>query len=151
MKRLHLLFRAFAAVALASALVVAAVVATVAVPSILTGCQTNGGGDQFVIEAEKDLRSTFHIVDAFLEYEASNRRTVGPDVTAVADAMRRDFPPAYKAARDSLRAYKENRDPQGRANVSTWLKTLNAAMLSALRALPQQEAAAALNRSNPTP
>lgn len=123
-------------------------VGTVAAVVTATGCSTTAtSGDPFVVEAEKDLRTAFNVVDSFLEWEANNRATAGSDVTAAADTIRTTFPAAYKSAWDTLTTYKQNRDPAGRANLATWLQTINAAMLNAVRAMPQAQASSAISKS----
>ena len=96
-----------------------------------------------VVEAEKDIRTAFHLVDGFLSWEAANRTTAGPSVTAIADDLRESFPSALQSAQDTLRAYKRHRTPEGRADVTAWLATVNAAMLAALRHLPPPQTAEA--------
>lgn len=121
--------------------------------SVLSGCsstQVAPGQDAFVVEAEKDLRTAFHVVDGFLAWEAANRSTAGQEVTALADDLRVQFPAYLQSARDVLRAFKRNRTPEGRASVATWLDTVHAAMLAALRHLPAPEANAAY-RATGTP
>lgn len=110
---------------------------------VLTGCASNSvaeGHDPFVVEAEKDIRTAFHVVDGFLAWENTNRAVAGPEVTAFADTLRLSFPDYLTSAQSVLRAYKENRTAEGRASVMTWLETLNAAMLRAVQHLPEKDA-----------
>lgn len=135
------------AACLATFVLIAGIALTGAVGvSVLSGCsstQMAPGQDAFVVEAEKDLRTAFHVVDGFLAWEAANRLTAGHDVTTLADDLRIQFPAYLQSAQDVLRAYKRNRTPEGRASVTTWLETVNAAMLAAVRHLPAPEANAA--------
>lgn len=112
----------------------------------ITGCsstQVAAGHDPFVVEAEKDLRSAFHVVDDFLAWEHANRRTLSPAVTSFADDLRIQFPAYLQSAEDTLRTYKRNRTPENKASLSTWLATVQAAMAQAITFLPPPEAAAA--------
>lgn len=121
--------------------------ALVTVPVITgTGCassQVDPGSEAFVVEAEKDIRTSFKIVDAFLQWEHLNRTTAGPDVTAAADKLRVDFPKWHASAQTVLRAYKTARTPESRGDVTTWLNTLTTAMLEAVKYLPPAEASKA--------
>jgi hypothetical protein len=121
----------------------------------LTGCASSGqvaeGQEAFVVEAEKDLRTAFHVVDGFLAWEAANRAAVGAEVTALADDLRVRFPVYLQSAEDVLRTYKRTRDADGRASVRTWLTTVNSAMLAALRHLPPPQANAAYAAAGPSP
>jgi hypothetical protein len=106
---------------------------------ITTGCSTTEvapGHDAFVVEAEKDLRTAFHVVDAFLSWEERNRPVVGEEVTNLADDLRVQFPAYLASAQDVLRTYKRSRTPEGRGDVVTWLQTVQSAMLAAVRHLP---------------
>jgi hypothetical protein len=116
---------------------------------ILPGCASSGtveaGSESFVVEAEKDIRTAFNVVDAFLQWEAANRSLAGADVTRVADQLRSQFPGYLASARDTLRTYKTNRTPENRASLSTWLATINTAMLQAVQHMPAPAASAAYN------
>jgi len=121
----------------------------ITIPTVpLTGCQSTGvaaGSEAFVVEAEKDLRTSFSVVDAFLQWEASNRAIAGKDVTKVADTLRVEFPKALASARETLRVYKSNRTPENRGNLATWLATVNEAMLQSIKYMPASTATAAYN------
>lgn len=111
------------------------------------GCasnQTAPGSEAFVVEAEKDLRTAFHVVDGFLRWELANRGgAASPDVTKIADTLRVEFPGKLASAEKVLRAYKANRDPNGKADLMAWVNTLTTAMLEAVKHLPTKEAEAA--------
>ncbi len=115
------------------------------------GCATSSSvrpvHDAFVVEAERDLKSAFYVVDAFLLWEERNRHTAGPAVTAIADDLRIQFPAYLTSAQDVLRTYKRTRTPEGRADLATWLQTVQAAMLQAVKHMPAQDADAAIARA----
>lgn len=118
---------------------------------ITAGCsstQVAPGHDAFVVEAEKDIRTAFHVVDAFLQWEERNRPVVGEEVTNLADDLRVQFPAYLASAQDVLRAYKRSRTPEGRADVVTWLQTVQSAMLAAVRHLPPAVTDSAIVTSN---
>lgn len=124
------------------------VVIPTVVPLALTGCsstQVAAGSEAWVVESEKDLRSAFYVVDEFLRWEHANRATAGADVTKLADTLRREFPGKHASAEAVLRTYKRTRTPEARADASTWVATVNAAMIEALRHLPPAEATKAFN------
>lgn len=79
----------------------------------------------------------------FLAWEHANRATVGPEVTALADDLRVQFPAYLQSAGAVLKAYKLNRTPEGKASLTTWLATINAAVLQAVKHLPTDNADAA--------
>jgi hypothetical protein len=142
--------RLFAAILLATALLGSLILFGAAT----TGCSTTqvaAGHDPFVVEAEKDLRTAWHVVDGFLSWEDTNRKTVDPGVTAIADDLRIAFPSYLQSAEDVLRAYKRSRTPANRSNLQTWLVTVQTAMEQALRYLPSVEATQAYRAAGVKP
>lgn len=133
-------------------LAAALAVAVTAPITLTTGCASSSevepGHDAFVIEAEKDLRTAFSVVDAFLQWEHLNRATAGQDVTAAADALRVSFPKSYQSAQAVLRTYKRTRTPESRADLGTWVATINAALIEAVKHLPAPEAQRAFSAAN---
>lgn len=134
-------------------LLIACLALVVAVPitGTITGCQSSqvaAGSDAFVVEAEKDIRTAFHLVDGFLLWESQNRATAGPEVTQAADMLRVNFPAWHRSAQKVLRTYKAARTPEAKADLSTWLATINSAMLQAVKYLPTAEANNALRTAN---
>ena len=77
------------------------------------------------MNSEKTIGIAFDAVDAFLRWEHAHRRAVPSEVTKAADAIRKDAPDAFRNARSVLRAYKENRTPEQKALLDTWLATVN--------------------------
>lgn len=113
---------------------------------LFAGCfarQVADGHDPFVVEAEADLRTAFHVVDGFLAWEQANRAGLSPEVTALANQLRRDFPGYLDSAERVLATYKRARDPASKVQVNTWLVTVNSAMLAALEHLPPSETSTA--------
>lgn len=142
--------RLFGAILLATALLGSLIL----IGAANTGCSTTQvaeGHNPFVVEAEKDLRTSWHIVDGFLSWEHANRKTVDPGVTAIADDLRVAFPSYLQSAEDVLRAYKRSRTPANRAELQTWLVTVQTAMEQALRYLPSPEATRAYRAAGVKP
>lgn len=122
-------------------------IAALTLAVLVVGCSSIApGNDPFVVEAEKDLRTAFHVVDSFLAWEHANRATVGSDATKTADHLRRQFPGYLASAKTVLESYKANKDPGTRGSLETWLTTINTAMLQALAHLPSETAAKAYNQ-----
>jgi hypothetical protein len=99
-------------------------------PSIIlsTGCSAPSGvtqGDPVVVNSEKAIEASFKTVDAFLKWEHENPAVVTPAVHAVAQDIRRKAPDAFRNARAVLRAYKQNRTPEQKALLDTWLATIS--------------------------
>lgn len=98
-------------------------------PSIVfnTGCAPSGviQGDPVVVNSEKAIEASFKTVDAFLKWERENPAVVTPAVHAVAQDIRRKAPDAFRNSRAVLRAYKQNRTPEQKALLDTWLATIS--------------------------
>jgi hypothetical protein len=98
-------------------------------PSIIltTGCAPSGviQGDPVVVNSEKAIEASFKTVDAFLKWEHENPAVVTPAVHAIAQDIRRKAPDAFRNARAVLRAYKQNRTPEQKALLDTWLATIS--------------------------
>ena len=98
-------------------------------PSIIltTGCAPSGviQGDPVVVNAEKAIEASSKAVDAFLKWEREQQPASPPAVHAIAQDIRRKYPDAFRNARAVLRAYKENRTPEQRALLDTWLATIS--------------------------
>jgi hypothetical protein len=130
--------RLFAAIVLATSLLGSLIL----IGAAITGCSTSQvaeGHDPFVVEAEKDLRTAFHVVDGFLKWEHANRRNLDSGITALADDLRVQFPMYLQSAEDVLRTFKRSRTPESKADLQAWLATVQRAMEQALRYLPQAE------------
>lgn len=110
---------------LASIFVVAALLGA---PSVIlnTGCAPSGvvTGDPVVVNSERAIATAFDAVDGFLRWEHSNPAVVTPRVHAVAQKLRAEAPDAFRNAHAVLRAYKQNRTPEQKALLDTWLATL---------------------------
>ena len=92
-----------------------------------TGCVGLApGAEAFVVRSEQTIASSFATVDTFVNWESANRASLPESVTAVADALRVDFPPAHDAALASLQVYKRTRSASDKDSVTTWIATLRA-------------------------
>ncbi|MCW5557716.1 MAG: hypothetical protein KIT22_07780 [Verrucomicrobiae bacterium] len=97
----------------------------------MPGCMTSGS---LALRAEQTIATSFATTDAFLQWEETNRDTVSEEITAVADTLRSDFPPAHEAALDALAAYKRSRDVESYDALRAWLTTLQEMTAAAKRA-----------------
>lgn len=97
-------------------------------PSIIltTGCAPSGviQGDPVVVNSEKAIEASWTTVDAFLKWERQQQPASPPTVHAVAQDIRRKAPDAFRNARAVLRAYKQNRTPEQKTLLDTWLATI---------------------------
>lgn len=84
------------------------------------------GAEAFVVRSEQTIASSFATVDTFVNWESVNRDSLPASVTAVADTLRVDFPPAHDAALASIQVYKRTRSASDKDSVTTWIATLKA-------------------------
>jgi hypothetical protein len=109
---------------LASALIL---VGALGISAMSTGCTGLApGAEPFVVRTEQTIASSFATVDTFVHWEEANRDSLPESVSAVADALRDDFPPAHNAALASLQVYKHSRSAEDKDQVTAWLATLRA-------------------------
>jgi hypothetical protein len=94
---------------------------------LTSGCASvDRDQDPVVVRAEQTIQGTFALADAFLGWEENNRAMAPVQVLVFADRLREEFPPANRAARRLVKAYKANRTPENRAELATALKVLEA-------------------------
>lgn len=104
-----------------------------------TGCSTNKvaeGSDPIVVNAERLQATAFEALDMLMTMEENNRaylRSVAPEVERAANLIRRDGPNALKSLEDATLAYKRNRTPENKANMETWIKTVEALKATAIK------------------
>lgn len=70
------------------------------------------GADRIVVRGEQGITTTFGGVDLFLKAEHDNRAWVAaelPDVHAIAERLRTEFPPAEREAVAALKLYRRTR------------------------------------------
>jgi hypothetical protein len=97
------------------------------IPALLlvSGCKALAPeADPVVVRAEQTISISYETANTFVQWEASNRESIPPDVTAAADTVRTDFPPAHRAALDALAAYKADRSAYAKDKLLQWLSTL---------------------------
>lgn len=126
-------------------------------PFAITGCQTTAttqtpgtparGPSAIVVEAERDLRIAFHVVDAFLEWEFNNRQLVSKDVQTLAANLRENFPAIYAGATAAVRGYKRTHAVADNDRLTTALAALNQTAVAAMRLLPSDQTAVAVDRA----
>ena len=101
------------------------------------GCaQLQKGADPIVVRAEQLYQGAHSIMDSFLSYEMSNRevlKQLSPQILETANLMRRDGPKAVDGLMAATEAYKANRTPENRANLSTYIALVDALQNEALR------------------
>lgn len=100
-----------------------------------TGCASVAEGhDPIVVNAERVSASAFDLIDSFLQYEAANRELLwrtDQGIKRVADQLRDQAPGAIKTLRNATKAYKANKTPENKANLATWLATVNSLLADA--------------------
>ena len=102
-------------------------VGALGISSMTVGCLgVAPGSEAFVVRSEQTISSSFSTVDTFVTWEAANRDSLPESVTAVADTLRVDFPPAHNAALASIQTYKRTRSATDKDSVTTRLATLKA-------------------------
>lgn len=77
------------------------------------------GHDPVVVGAEQTAKLSLSYASEFLKWEWPNRAGLPKEVTALADDVRSDFPPAYGDFRAATKAYKTTRSPEHRATLLT--------------------------------
>lgn len=102
-------------------------VGALGISAMTVGCVgLEPGSEAFVVRAEQSIASSFATADAFTHWEEANRDSLPESVTAVADTLREDFPPAHNAALASIQTYKRTRSASDKDSVTTWIATLKA-------------------------
>lgn len=78
------------------------------------GCQTTiaPDADPVVVKSQQALEISLAITDKFVAWERKNQKVVSPDVHAVAETIRKEFPPVFGIAMNLLKQYKLSRDPE---------------------------------------
>ena len=89
--------------------------------------------------ARKSVHSAVLLADGFLNYELVNRATLDPKITAAADRIRVEMPPAVHNLRAALDAYDANPSPTTQAAVQSGLGVLQALADVAAAALAQAQ------------
>lgn len=94
--------------------------------TLLSGCKNGAftvapGADPVVVTAEQSISTAWNVVNTFVEFELAHRSSVGPDVTAIADTIRREAPDKFRLARSLMASYKNNRTAENKANLDTAL------------------------------
>lgn len=102
--------------------------ASVALVGCTSGCRSVAeGSDPVVVRAEQAADISFEIMDAYLSLEENNReylRTVSPEFEKAAIRVRTDGKAAIENLRSATKTYKQNRTPENKANITTWLATV---------------------------
>lgn len=115
--------------------------APVALVGCTGGCSTVAEGhDPIVVRAEQAADLSFEVFDSYLRLEEANRdylRTVSPEFEKTANAIRVDGRAAIESLRSATKAYKNNRTPENKANVETWLRTVEVLRQTALKYIGQ--------------
>lgn len=99
------------------------------VPLALVGCSggcasVQEGQDIVVVRAEQTADLSFQIMDTFITFEDNNHeflKTKAPSVVEAANKVRTEGKKAINGLRDATKAYKNNRTPENKANMQTYL------------------------------
>ena len=84
------------------------------------------GADPVVVHAEQSLATSRDILDSFVQYDYSHRKSIPENVHTMAEAIRRGAPAKYRAAIAILDAYKANRSPENKASLDSYMAALEA-------------------------
>jgi len=97
----------------------------------LAGCQpfkvaeVLPGNDPLVVNAERMAAASLASFDAVTQYDHRNlefMKTQLPAVHEQVQALRREFPPVYRAFRDSTKLYKTTRQPEAATEMNKLLR-----------------------------
>lgn len=73
----------------------------------LVGCASIApGSDPVVVNTERTLKISVAVYDTGLDWVRANAATLSPSALAIAEKVRVEFPPAYRAVDTALQAYK---------------------------------------------
>lgn len=115
--------------------VAALVLATVFLPLAFSGCAIlDPSADKFIVRSQQTIQSSFVTVNSFLQLEYANRavaQALDPSITKLADQLRETYPPINRSAWTVLDTYRNNRTPENKANLATYLAMLNEAVAQA--------------------
>ena len=122
----------------------------------LVGCASlHWSGDPIVITAETTTQSAMDVFDTFLQFEYSNRGylqkivpSAYPQIHAAAEKIRRYGIGWLNTARNLTKAYKTNRTPENKAQLTTALAVLQSASTEAQNWMTQLSTTSA---PSPTP
>lgn len=113
-------------------------------PVSATSCATKAnvteGSEAFVVNAEQSQIMAFAAVDAFLTYEHDNRDAlwqISPEIKRAADKLRSSFPDINATYLTVLKKYKDNRTPENKADLNTWLAVLEQSRFEAYKWLAE--------------
>lgn len=102
--------------------------ASIALVGCTGGCASIGEGqDPVVVNAERVAAASFEIMDTFNQMEFNNRdelRKLSPEIEKAANHVRVEGKAALESLRAATKAYKTNRTPENKANVATWIATV---------------------------
>lgn len=99
---------------------------------LLAGCAgVDPGHDPVVVNAERAIASSFETVNTFLKLEYQNRdawRLLNKDIYTTAEYLRKNFGNWYASAVRVKMAYKQNRTPENKAELETYVALLTQAL-----------------------
>ncbi len=102
------------------------------------GCATlRPDADPLVVRAEQMTRAVFHLCDGFLRWERLYNRDA--EIKRIADTIRIKAPPIFRAVRAATKAYKAERNQQGREQLVAWLAALESIEIEVRSAMPGGE------------
>lgn len=122
----------------------------------LPGCASVApGNDALVVRAEQARDIAVSTFDVLLDLEHANREAlwdVDPEIKKTCDFIRENEQGWINGITRVIDAYKANRTPEGKANLTTALATLEASLQTAQELLAKAQAArAATGPPLPTP
>lgn len=110
-----------------------------------TGCSSVDRGSTFAVVAEKDLRASFRLVDAFLLWESEHRDVVGVGVREFANELRDGYPKMLSDASAALEQYKLDRSQESKGVAIRMLAALASVSNDVIRHAPKHVVDASIN------
>lgn len=110
--------------------------------ALVVGCSGGGcatvaeGHDVVVVRAETIADLSFEVMDTYLRLEENNRaylKTISPEFEKTASKVAVDGKAAIQSLRSATKAYKQNRTPENKSNVDTWLAVVEDLRKTALK------------------
>lgn len=106
--------------------------------ALLAGCGVAPGSDPVIVTGEKTIQAAFTAVDTFLAADDANRELMTqelPDVHALAERLRKEFPPIHREAVALDLLYRKTRSADDAAAAQAKQQLLNKLASEAAAAL----------------
>jgi hypothetical protein len=88
---------------------VAALLLSIAIAVVFSGCATVGTGDPVIVRAEDVQVNSLNFYDTAMQWHYANSTKESPALYRAFEKFRVDFPPAYRTLTKSIAAYKSGK------------------------------------------